>query len=293
MNDGSNKIEQDDIKQGGFYSLEGICSLRRYWIHFLISILIVAIDYAYAEFLCKYSSYVLDLIESILCCIILLGWNIHLICLCVQRFRSIGINPWCAIIPIFGSIIAKIIPSRKNKSNNKYLTYEIPFERLFKTLILAIGIAYSGIPNGDAIIRSIDEISKSDSGHVLFQNDSVICTEYNTKDGKKYIFNIFRYNDLIIDTLVFYKPETLEYLKNRYKKLKESNSEKYLDDFSEVIFDLAKDYPYIELCDSEGETIKCFTSEKYENVTSEIVEEYGAKRIRYWYYGFDEIIEDL
>ena len=48
-------------------------------------------------------------------------FDFHIFCLGVQRFRSIGKNPWLFLIPIYGSVIVKIIPTKKDQSNNKYL----------------------------------------------------------------------------------------------------------------------------------------------------------------------------
>lgn len=133
----------DKISQGGFFSFDGICTLKKYWLHFLISLLIVVLDYGYS-YLYEYTPYGLDLAETIICLIVLVGWNIHMMCLEVQRMRSVGVNPWKVLIPFYGPITVRFIPTKKDQTNNKFLNYQIPGAKWLRVILMIFTIASSG-----------------------------------------------------------------------------------------------------------------------------------------------------
>ena len=134
----------DKISQGGFFSFDGICTLKKYWLHVLISLLIfvlvVVLDDGYSD-LSKYTPYGLDLAEKIVCLIVLMGWNIHMKCLAVQRMRSVGVNPWKVLIPFYGPITVCFIPTKKDQTNNKFLNYQIPGEKWLRVILMIFAIA--------------------------------------------------------------------------------------------------------------------------------------------------------
>lgn len=158
----------DKISQGGFFSFDGICTLKKYWIHFLISLLIVVLDYGYS-YLYKYTPYGLDLAETIVCLIVLVVWNIHMMCLAVQRMRSVGVNPWKVLIPFYGPITVRFIPTKKDQTNNKFLNYQIPGAKWLRVILMTFAIASSGVSNfNDSIQDALGGLSKSSSEKVLF-----------------------------------------------------------------------------------------------------------------------------
>ena len=210
------KISIDDVTQGGFFSFDGICTLKKYWLHFLISLLIVVLDYGYS-YLYKYTPYGLDLAETIICLIVLVGWNIHMMCLEVQRMRSVGVNPWKVLIPFYGPITVYFIPTKKDQTNNKFLNYQIPGAKWLRVILMTFAITSSGGSYfNDSIQDALNGLSKSSSEKIMFTNNDVTCKKYNTEDGIVYYFNVYRYEDSIIDTIVFQEKETFNYLKNKY-----------------------------------------------------------------------------
>lgn len=277
-----------------FFSFNGICNLEKYWTHFLISVAIVLVDYGYS-FLYKYTPHWLDLIETIICLLCLFVWNIHLICLGVQRFRDTGRNPWKILIPIYGSIIVKFFPSCKNQSNNKYITYSIPAEKWLRILLIIWAFFATGPSTfGDSIQTAITGISRANSGRVVFSNDDITCKKYHTDEGINYYFNIYRYDGYVINTIVFSKEKTLKYLKKQYNEIKKKESDNYLDDFCDFIKELYYDNPAIEFYNDEGESIIFLRPEDYINKSDELIEEYEPSIIRFWYEDFDYVfVEDL
>lgn len=282
------KISIDDVTQGNFFSFDGICTLRKYWFHFFISVLIVALDYGYS-YLYKHTPYGLDLAETIICLIVLVGWNIHMICLAVQRMRSVGVNPWKVLIPIYGPVTVRFIPANKDQTGNKYLNYHIPGEKWLRVILIIFAIASSGASNfNHSKQNALKGLSENNSEKVVFSDEAVTCKRYKTEDGIVYYFNVYRYKNTVIDTVVFYKKETFNYLKNKYLEFNKSNSEEYLNEYCNFLFDTSSDYPYIELYDDKGTSIISFEPEEYESVTGDVIDEYGAETIRFWYFDFDE-----
>ena len=288
------KLSVDDVPQGGFFSLNGICTLRRYWFHFLISILVIVFDYLYS-YLYKYTPYALDLVETIICIAFLIIWNFHLLALSIQRMRSVGVNPWKIFIPIYGPISVKFIPAIKDQSNNKYLNYQIPGEKWLRVILIILAFFSSGAENyNDSLQKAIKGISETTSEKIVFENDDITCKKYKTEDGTFYYYNIYRYDGVIIDTVVFSEKETLKVLKKKYQEIKKENAEDYLDVYCvycDFIYDTALFYPDTELYDEDGESIVSFNSDEYESVTADVIEEYNAKIIRFWYFDFDEMLE--
>lgn len=165
----------DKISQGGFFSFDGICTLKKYWLHFLILLLIVVLDYGYS-YLYKYTPYGLDLAETIICLIVLVGWNIHMMCLEVQRMRSVGVNPWKVLIPFYGPITVRFIPTKKDQTNNKFLNYQIPGAKWLRVILMIFTIASSGGANfNDSIQDALNGLSKSSSEKIMFTNNDVTC----------------------------------------------------------------------------------------------------------------------
>ena len=81
-------------------------------------------------------------------------------------------------------------------------------------------------------------------------------------------------------------------MKKQYKKLKNTSSENYLDDFCDQIKNLYYDNPSIEFYDDEGESIIYLEPEEYINKSDEIIEEYKPTIIQFWYKDFDYVFED-
>lgn len=292
MNEDFSQTTLENIKNGRFFSFEGICSLEKYWIHFLISWAIVLLAYGYS-FLYEYTPHWLNLIETIVCVIALVVCNIHLICLGVQRFRATGRNPWKMLIPIYSSIIIMLFPSCKDQSKNKYLDYTIPAEKWLRVFPIIFAIVFTNpISFSSAIHTELTGISKDNSGRVVFSTDDIICRKYHTNEGINYYFNIYRYNGSIIDTLVFSNTKTLKFLKKQYKELKKNDSEKYVDAFIDKIKDLYSCSPSIELYDAEGESIILLEPDEYIGRIDEIIEKYNPKIIRFWYEAFDSVFEE-
>ncbi|MBR4323668.1 DUF805 domain-containing protein [Treponema sp.] len=291
MNENFSQTPSVDVNEGSFFSFKGICSVKKYWLHFLISLAVVLLDYGYYFFI-KNPPHWLDVVETVVYIVFLIVWNIHLICLGVQRFRATGHNPWTMLIPIYSSIIIKFLPSCKDQSKNKYLNYTIPAEKLLRVLLIIISI----IPNSASIRETTQtihtDISKIRSGRVVFSTDEINCKQYYTDDGNYYYFDIYRYDGNIIDTLVFSKPKTLRFLKKQYIELKQNNPENYMDAFINKIKDLYYDRPALELYDANGESIIHLEPYEYVGAIDEIIDEYNPKIIRLWYEAFDSVVEE-
>lgn len=285
------KLSVDDLPQGGFFSLNGICTLRRYWFNLLIFLLVIVFDYLYS-YLYKYTPYALDLVETIICITFLIIWNFHLLALSIQRMRSVGKNPWKIFIPIYGRITVDFIPSIKDQSNNKYLNYQIPGEKWLRVILIILAFFSSGAENyNDSLQKAIKGISETTSEKNVFENDDITCKKYKTEDGTFYYYNIYRYDGVIIDTVVFSEKETLKVLKKKYQEIKKENTDDYLDVYCDFIYDTSLYYPDIELYDEDGETIVSFNSDEYTSVTADVIEEYNPEIIRFWYFNFDEMLE--
>lgn len=284
----------EKIEQGSFFSVEGVCTLSRYWFHLLISIFLVVIDYCYSNYLYDVTPYFLDKVEKIVFFIVILVWNIHMICLGIQRFRSIGLNPWLFIIPIFGGIATKFIPSCKDNSNNKYINYKIPNEKLLKIILLIIALGYSGAGQiKNTLTNSEKQYEYQSDKEVIYTDKNIKITRYNSDDGIYYYFTIYQTENKVLDTVVFYKQETLDYLKSQYLKMQTSNELDYISKFSDWIYKISNDYPAIELYNSEGESIRYYSPEEYENITDELLEMENPSIIRFWFFNFDEAISDF
>jgi len=140
-NSGENKdgLERSESKifaeQGHFFSFEGVCSLKKFWIHFLIFIFFVVIDCCYS-YIYAYTPFWGDLIEKIVYMFIFVVWIVHMLCLGVQRFRSVGQNPWKILIPVYGALVIEFVPELKDHTNNKYLYYEIPGEKWLRIIFV-------------------------------------------------------------------------------------------------------------------------------------------------------------
>lgn len=285
------KLSVDDLPQGGFFSLNGICTLRRYWFNLLIFLFVIVFDYLYS-YLYKYTPYALDLVETIICITFLIIWNFHLLALSIQRMRSVGKNPWKIFIPIYGRITVDFIPSIKDQSNNKYLNYQIPGEKWLRVILIILAFFSSGAENyNDSLQKAIKGISETTSEKNVFENDDITCKKYKTEDGTFYYYNIYRYDGVIIDTVVFSEKETLKVLKKKYQEIKKENTDDYLDVYCDFIYDTSLYYPDIELYDEDGETIVSFNSDEYTSVTADVIEEYNPEIIRFWYFNFDEMLE--
>ena len=87
MNENFSQTPSVDVNEGSFFSFKGICSVKKYWLHFLISLAVVLLDYGYYFFI-KNPPHWLDVVETVVSIVFLIVWNIHLICLGVQRFRA-------------------------------------------------------------------------------------------------------------------------------------------------------------------------------------------------------------
>ena len=127
----------------------------------------------------------------------------------------------------------------------------------------------------------------------MFTNNDVTCKKYKTEDGIVYSFNVYRYEGSIMDTIVFHEKETFNYLKNKYFEFNKSNSEDYLNEYCKFLFDTSSDYPYVELYDDQGTSIISFKPDEFESVTGDVIEEYGAEIIRFWYFDFDDVIKEI
>ena len=285
-------IDIDDVPQGGFLSFNGICTLRRYWFHLFILVLVIAFNYLYS-YLYKFTPYALDLTETIICMAFFIVWNIHMLCLSIQRMRSVGKNPWKILIPIYGPITVKFIPSNKDQSNNKYLDYEIPGVKWLRIILLILAIFSSGLSSfRDSITDAIKGVSETISKQeTVFENEDIKCKKYKTEEGTFFYYNIYRYDGVIIDTVVFSEKETLNLLKKKYQEIKKEEPEDYLDIYCNFIYENSSSNPYTDLYDEDGENIASFNSDEYESITAEVIEQYNAKMIRFWYFDFDEILE--
>ena len=140
------KIDKKSIEKGGFFSLNGTCTLRRLWLNIIIFIICLQILLRMNYLMINYLPNYFDFVILVLFCIIISIFHLHLQCLFVQRTRTIGFFPWLLFIPLFTCILILlmlIIPSNQNKTDNKYIDMEIPFLWLFKTFLIILTIIYS------------------------------------------------------------------------------------------------------------------------------------------------------
>ena len=139
-----------NIKTGGFFSLEGTCTLKLFWINLLLLPLIGFTRYFLEKYLYATRNYGFILVEYIVLAVVIIIWDIHLSCLAVQRYRGLGNNPWFFFIPIWGLIGPLFIPSQENQSNNKYIDYKIKYKAFYYFLIIFLAIIICVIQNYNA-----------------------------------------------------------------------------------------------------------------------------------------------
>ena len=279
----SAKIRLNDIPKGGFFSFNGICTLKRYWLHFIVSNLIFTIDLVYS-FLYKYTSYGSDFIATIICFSLGIIWQLHMMCLAVQRMRSVAVNPWKVLIPFYGPIVVRFFPAKEDQSNNKYLNYKIPGAAWLRIIFILLTIAYSGFSTFYAsLLDSIKGLSLQTYEKKIFTDDFVECIESRTENNTVYYFNVYgsENNMDIIDTAFFCEKETFENLKNMYLELKESNPKDYLSEFCDFIYSAAYDDPEIDFYNNDWELLASFASE--DTLTVDDFNEYNPDIVRFWY----------
>lgn len=318
-----------NLPKGRFFSFYGICSLRKYWIHYLLTFFSLFITYLLVLFLVK-------ILISINCLSFALQWtingifflitiifNFHIFCLGVQRFRSIGKNPWLFLIPIYGSVIVKIIPTKKDQSNNKYLCSKTSLKKLFLLLSILIAICNSFIGR----VLQIEFLELAKTAKEIKQK--TILSETKLHDSSdKYIFvekKWFHYYLYIYDedvtcicTIIFKKKETLDFLKNLKEKFENASKEKYyedngdfmnmvdsmgdyyyIEDFISLLGESLDDNIYIELFGPEGWTVRTFGPKQAlvllsdEQALDEKMDDYKVSKIRYYLFDFDEIVEQF
>lgn len=142
------KVDKNSIGKGGFFSLNGTCTLRRLWLNLIIFIFgyfLYIVTYELYSSLKIYESNFVEYFIVVVFAIVMGIWNYHLCCLFVQRTRATGYNPWLLIIPIVRTVIRLnmvIQPSNKDQSENMYIDKEISHERVFKILFLISSVIY-------------------------------------------------------------------------------------------------------------------------------------------------------
>ena len=149
--------------KGKSFSIDGICSVGRFWknvlIFYLIEIVIklpVISIYNYINYrdtvefhlhplfyrfldncikTFETESYVLIAFFFWLCIydIVML---IYITFLKVKRLRSVDLNPWLVFIPVFSTIVACFIPCKKDIQNKQDLNSKIKFKKLFISIII-------------------------------------------------------------------------------------------------------------------------------------------------------------
>lgn len=60
----------------------------------------------------------------------------------VKRLRSVGMNPWLGLIPIFSSIIAAFIPCKKDFQKNKFFNTKLKYKWLFILILAILSLIY-------------------------------------------------------------------------------------------------------------------------------------------------------
>ena len=322
----------DKISQGGFFSFYGICSLRKYWIHYLLTFFSLFITYFLVLFLVKKLisinclSFALKWTINGIFFLITIIFNFHIFCLGVQRFRSIGKNPWLFLIPIYGSVIVKIIPTKKDQSNNKYLCSKISLKKLY--LLLSILITICNFFIGRVLPFKFLELAKTakeiKQKTILSEtklHDSSDTYVFVEKKWFHYYLHIYDEDVTSIYTIIFKKKKTLDFLTTLKEKLENASKEKgsenndeyedfmnridsmsdyyYVKDFISFVGESLSDNIYIELFGPEGWTVRTFGPDQAlvllsdEQALNEKMEEYEVSKIRYYLFDFDEIVEQF
>lgn len=151
MSDNENAIEENKVAaecekglDGGFFSLYGICNLKRYWLH---SFVCFVIEFSYVFLLFQIAGIIPDILLMIFLfvfIILIFVETIHLNCLSVQRLRSIGDSPWKFFIPGYPFVLSMFYPAVSDQSKNKYADSKISHEKLFKILFYFVSVAING-----------------------------------------------------------------------------------------------------------------------------------------------------
>lgn len=328
INTNNQSFSRCNLPKGRFFSFYGICSLRKYWIHYLLTFFSLFITYLLVLFLVK-------ILISINCLSFALKWtingifflitiifNFHIFCLGVQRFRSIGKNPWLFLIPIYGSVIVKIIPTKKDQSNNKYLCSKISLKKLY--LLLSILITICNFFIGRVLPFKFLELAKTakeiKQKTILSEtklHDSSDTYVFVEKKWFHYYLHIYDEDVTSIYTIIFKKKKTLDFLttlkekfENASKAKGSENNDEYEDfmnwidiidiiDFISFVEESLGDNIYIELFGPEGWTVRTFGPDQAlvllsdEQALNEKMEEYEVSKIRYYLFDFDEIVEQF
>ena len=149
--------------KGKAFSIDGICTLGRFWKNVLIVYIIgfvirlpVISTYNYINYrdtvefhlhplfyrfldncikTFETESYILIAFFFWLCIydIVML---IYITFLKVKRLRSVYLNPWLVFIPFFSTIVACFIPCKKDLQNKQDLNSKIKFKKLFISIII-------------------------------------------------------------------------------------------------------------------------------------------------------------
>lgn len=328
INTNNQSFSRCNLPKGRFFSFYGICSLRKYWLHYLLTFFSLFITYLLVLFLVK-------ILISINCLSFALKWtingifflitiifNFHIFCLGVQRFRSIGKNPWLFLIPIYGSVIVKIIPTKKDQSNNKYLCSKISLKKLY--LLLSILITICNFFIGRVLPFKFLELAKTakeiKQKTILSEtklHDSSDTYVFVEKKWFHYYLHIYDEDVTSIYTIIFKKKKTLDFLttlkekfENASKAKGSENNDEYEDfmnwidiidiiDFISFVEESLGDNIYIELFGPEGWTVRTFGPDQAlvllsdEQALNEKMEEYEVSKIRYYLFDFDEIVEQF
>ena len=315
-----------------FFPFKGTCSLKKYWIHYIVSFLLSFIINIFSIFIMRK----LIVLESLTLTVkwLINGINIfllffvyfHLFSLGIQRFRSIGKNPWLFLIPIYGFIIAKIIPE-KNEQKKQYSNL-IPLKKILLLLSIMLTISNTIMVRfiqTEFIVKLISTIHEA-RYQIIFpetklydSDDKYVMVE---KKWFYYYLHIYDENCNSVSTLIFKKPETLEFLKSLKEKYQsiydDYNIDKsdlesmvksgyldswlnyyYINDFTSFLADSIHDNLYIELYGPNNWTVRTFRPEQAiylfsdDEVLNKIKEEYEVSTIRYYIFDFDKIVEQF
>lgn len=139
--------------KGAFFSPDGICTLRRYWLSLLFVNYPIKLLFAFIQV----PTYIFEVMNYDITA--LYGWVMNFWIIIIQgliiyyfslldikRFRSIKLNPWLVLIPFFNFFVSHFIPLNKNiyrcdnlnnKINHKNL---LIFFLVLKAVVLSIGI---------------------------------------------------------------------------------------------------------------------------------------------------------
>ena len=132
-------------------------------------------------------------------------------------------------------MIVKIIPTKKDQSNNKYLCSKTSLKKLFLLLSILITICNSFIGR----VLQIEFLELAKTAKEIKQK--TILSETKLHDSSdKYIFvekkwfhyylHIYDEDVTCICTIIFKKKETLDFLKNLKEKFENASKEKYYED---------------------------------------------------------------